>query len=112
MSQSFEQFIRNPQVTDVCKRVGLHIDSALSWEGFADAVVGQNKREDGALVDRMNDFSGVCSSSELMIVCAILTAVDYGRFADEICPDGVWSRLYGAERSVRELLAMAIVRAP
>lgn len=99
---------RDGPAGDLCERVGLSLTNVVSWSAFAAHFQQVNKKNDGALVERLMNYPA--SSGETALIMAILHAADYSRFADELAGGKAWHLLEYAHDEYAAAVAAAIFR--
>ncbi len=93
MATTFTDF-RDGLGGDVCGRIGFDASTATGWRNFT-ARLREHDGSSGRLLAAAEEFSGVCSSGERIVLAAVLASGGWNQDADRICP-GFWQRTLGS----------------
>ena len=90
------------------RTLGVDISRLQTWREYTDTMLGMAGLE--AFLSRVRDCAQACSPSELAVLGAVLTAMDFAWLADELLGGEFWQRTGNFDRYTAAAIAAVILR--
>ncbi|WP_120008434.1 hypothetical protein [Teichococcus vastitatis] len=93
---------------DICRRLGIQIETCRSWNDLTLAALRRNR--DGALVEEAARLGRILAPGERVVLHALLHALDFDAVADDLAGGRTWWRMSIVGGPHRDAVLACLVR--